>query len=109
MARSQSDALETETICTLLSNETRRSVLCYLHTVERATTRELNRNATRLSDGAGTDVPHRSDRRAGIIALVHDHLPRLDAHGVIDYDRPEAEATLGPNFAAIEPFVERLE
>ena len=39
------------------------------------------------------------------LALSHNHFPKLDDHGLVDWD-PEAETlTRGPRFGEIEPFL----
>lgn len=109
MSQYRSETRETDTIFALLSNATRRSVLCYLSDAERATARELARHltsGTRDADGPDS-IPE--SRQAVVTALVHDHLPRLAERDIVAYDGPPNEVTLGPNFDAIEPFVDRLE
>lgn len=106
MSQSQTETLEIEAIHALFSSCTRRAVLRRLRRVERTTVSALGRDVTDCTGGreAGS-----SNRRDVTIALIHNHLPRLDAHDVVEYDRSEQTVTPGPNFDEIEPFLDRFE
>lgn len=106
MSQSRRRTLEIRTILTLLSNDTRRAVLHRLRRVERTTVPALGRHVTDRSDGRGQASPNRRDTT---IALVHNHLPRLDTHDVVEYDRSEGTVTPGPNFDEIATFLDRVE
>ncbi|WP_226479280.1 DUF7344 domain-containing protein [Natrinema amylolyticum] len=106
MAQSQSGILEMDTVFTILSDTTQRSLLWYLSDVEQATVRELTAHLASSNDGGDR---HHESRRQAHVTLVHDHLPRLAADGVVDYDRSANDVTIGPNFDEVEPFVSRLE
>ncbi|MGQ3413501.1 DUF7344 domain-containing protein [Natrinema sp. LN54] len=109
MSRHRSETLETDAVFVILSNATRRSVLCYLSDVERATARELAGHLTSGTRDADSPDSIAESRQAVVTALVHKHLPRLAEHDIVAYDGPPDEVTLGSNFDAIEPFVDRLE
>ncbi|QLG48014.1 DUF7344 domain-containing protein [Natrinema halophilum] len=107
MSHPKSERLEIDTVYTLLSNATRRAVLCRLHAVERTTTRELVRY---LTDSERGDASSDIDGPGWVASrLIHDHLPRLDDLDVIDYGGPDGEVAVGPAFDGVEPFVARLE
>jgi len=107
--RSQSNTLDIETIYTLLSNGTARAVLEILRTVDRTTPEELGRRLASSDHDHETADKGPTTRRAITIALVHNHLPRLDTHDVVDYRHQDGEVTRGEHFGDLEPFLERLE
>jgi hypothetical protein len=51
-----------------------------------------------------------SDEAAGRrrIRLQHVHLPKLEAHGLIEWDRDDDEVSKGPQFEEIRPLLELL-
>lgn len=104
----QSATLERETVYSLLSDSVREYLLCYLSVVERTTTSEAAERiaAWKRETAVGTTDDVSS---AVTIELVHNHLPRLDQHDVIDYDRSAEEITPGSNFEDVEPYVADLD
>lgn len=67
-----------------------------------------------LKEGAAeteTDVILRgtSDVDEAEIELVHNHLPKLEEAGYIEWDRETGEISKGPRFEEIEPIIELLE
>ncbi|WP_222918820.1 hypothetical protein [Natrinema sp. SYSU A 869] len=107
MAQTRQATLETDTVFTILSNTTHRSLLWYLSAVERATVRELAGHLAPSNDD-GSDSRLESHQSA-LVALTHDHLPRLAAYGVVDYDRSADDVTIGPNFDEVKPFLTQFE
>ncbi|WP_254523886.1 DUF7344 domain-containing protein [Natrinema caseinilyticum] len=107
MSYARSHSLESATVHALLSNETRRGTLRRLNAVERTTTRDLVRYL--VSDHRAVEVGEHVDPRALTIRLIHDHLPRLADHGVVDYEDPDGEIRPGPTFGDVAPFVAPLE
>ncbi|WP_049890820.1 winged helix-turn-helix domain-containing protein [Natrinema versiforme] len=102
------DPREIDAVFALLSNATRRSVLRYLVDAEETTARELARTLTMEAPDSDTRAIDDS-RQVVATALVHNHLPRLDEYDIVEYDGTPDEVTPGPNFDAVEPFVEPLE
>jgi len=98
-----------ETIHTLLSSEAVRAVITVLRTVNRTTPKELSRQIASSEHSYGTADAGPTTRRSISIALVHNHLPRLDAHDVVDYRHRDGVVTPGANFDDLESFLERLE
>ncbi|RZV10608.1 hypothetical protein BDK88_1778 [Natrinema hispanicum] len=109
MPRPQSPTLDVETIHTLLSSGTRRAVLESLRTVDRTTPKELSRQIASSEHNYRTADAGSTTRRSVSIALVHNHLPRLDAHDVVDYRHQDGVVMPGANFDDLESFLERLE
>ena len=42
------------------------------------------------------------------IGLVHNHLPRLADHGIVDYDLRSGDIVLEPGFEDLEPLLEQF-
>lgn len=75
-------------IFTALSNRRRRYVLYYLEHAEPATISEIARHVVAWeTDTPPAAIDDESDPvRHVLVALYHDHLPRLDDLGLIEYD-----------------------
>jgi hypothetical protein len=78
----------------LLSNEHRRRTIQLLRSEDGVTTLEelLDEFVERGSDGDGTADRDRLHRQ-----LVHCHLPKLDAHEVLEYDHENGTVRYRPN------------
>lgn len=98
MSQSQSKTLESQTIWTLLSNPTRQSVLDVLRTIERGTPEELAHRIVSSDRDLERDGSGPAAQRTITVALVHNHLPKLEAHDVVDYGGPGSAVTPGENF-----------
>lgn len=107
MSQSQPKTLEAETVWTLCSHPTRRSVLDVLRTADRVTPRELARCIVSSDRGPESDGSGSTARRAITVALVHNHLPRLEAHDVVDYGGSGAAVTAGENFDDLVSVLDR--
>ncbi|MFA9416881.1 hypothetical protein [Natrinema sp. HArc-T2] len=109
MSRSQSTTLDSETVHTLLSSGTVRAVITVLRTVDRTTPDELSRRLTSSEHNSGTGDAGPTTRRSTTIALVHNHLPRLDAHDVVDYRQQDGVITPGENFDDLESVLDQFD
>lgn len=109
MSHSQSKPLESETIWTLCSNPIRQSVLDVLRTVERATPEELAHRLVQSDRDLESDGSGPTAQRPITIALIHNHLPRLDAHDVVDYRGPETAVTPGEHFDDLVSVLDRID
>jgi len=109
VSRSQSSTLDIDTIYGLLSSGTVRAVLETLRTVDRTTPDELSRRFASSEHNDGTVDTGPTTRRSITIALVHNHLPRLDAHDVVDYRHQDGVITPGVNFDDLESFLDHFE
>ena len=93
---------------TLLSDSRRRYLLYALsesgrHTVDELARRLLERERTGLTNaGAGSE----SKRERIVTELVHNHLPRLADHDVVDYCADRETVEPGIAFDDVEPFLE---
>lgn len=78
----------------IVSHHHRRALVCYLERGDTVSVAEATRRlATRDRQSAEDDSvePTRQQLR---LELVHDHLPRLDDHDVLEYDPGANEVTL---------------
>lgn len=49
--------------------------------------------------------PRGDDPREAELALIHNHLPRLEKGGFIEWDRDSGTISKGPDFDTIEPLL----
>ncbi|MFP8951425.1 hypothetical protein ACLI4Z_00440 [Natrialbaceae archaeon A-arb3/5] len=77
----------------ILANPRRRYLLCQLASGERTTVDELVRKLLRWERDEPLEEIEPSVRNRLRISLVHNHLPRLDEHDVIEY-APQAETVV---------------
>ena len=84
----------------LLSNAYRRQILYTLRDGEddTATTGEL---ADAVLTAGLADARDRT-----LASLIHTHLPKLDDHGVVEYDRDDGVVSRADSVSRIEPFLE---
>jgi hypothetical protein len=96
----------------LLADDTRRRLLIQL--CDQASVDVSGEVLTRSGSGAASV---RSDRERSVgreptdtraIELHHHHLPKLDSHGVIEWDREARTVSRGPEFGEVRPFLELL-
>ncbi|RKD98269.1 DUF7344 domain-containing protein [Halopiger aswanensis] len=94
MTASQPSELDLETAYELLAHPYRQQLLRSVAPDERRSVAALVDEiaARECSDSVG-ELDH-SVRQRIEIELVHDHLPRLDHHGVVDYDHESKEVVL---------------
>lgn len=88
----------TDAYLTLLSNARRRAVLLSIY--------------DRGSDGEPIPVEEAlpGPISASVeVSLNHNHLPKLEEHGVVRWDREAGTVAAGPAFGAIEPFLDCLD
>lgn len=78
----ESDALSTDEVYELLSVPRRRYVLAYLWWVDGAVSKTTLAFHVATGEGGAAD-----EYECVRETLVHNHLPKLDDFGVVDYDR----------------------
>lgn len=49
-----------------------------------------------------------ADPVSHLVAMKYDHIPELEAYGIIDWNVSRHEITPGPNFDQIEPVLEKI-
>ncbi|AGB38801.1 DUF7344 domain-containing protein [Natronococcus occultus] len=90
-----------ETVALLADTERQHVLAALFDTDDHVTVDALAAQLAARRTRAGAPARDRAELR-----LVHDHLPRLAAHGVIEYDRARGEVVLED--AALEPFLTDL-
>lgn len=84
----------------LLSDDYRRYVLYYLNENGDAPIEELATYIRERESGEAVD----DDALHGLVVqLHHNHLPRLDDAGMVDYEEGRMRARLGPNATDLSP------
>lgn len=99
----QTETLEPELVYSLLADRVRTDLLRHLSQADRTTvSTAADRIVDRYQEATGSVSV---DRTVITVQLIHNHLPRLDLHGVVAYDRSSNVVRPGPNFGDLEPFV----
>ena len=98
--------METHEVFALLADTDRQYVLMeLLETDGRATVGTLaDQLAARRRNHADENHADELERDRAKLRLVHNHLPRLADHGVIEYDRERGIVAL-EDAAALEPYL----
>jgi DNA-binding MarR family transcriptional regulator len=86
---------ELDRIFDILSHHNRRLVLVLLQ--ENATTTEADVMCHTIRDKHSVQV-----------SLIHNHLPKLEEAGYIEWDRDSTKIWRGPQFNEIEPILELI-
>lgn len=82
----------------ILSNHHRRRIV----------TRLEEQNPRDMDEFDLEEIAGGSELDGETIDLIHNHLPRLDESGFIDWDRERQVVTRGPRFTEIEPLIELM-
>lgn len=94
MTQSETTALDPGTVRTIVSHRYRRYLLLELEATEPTPVDDLVRRLAARDPEHASGSLDRSARREIAIGLVHNHLPRLDAHDVLEYDPESNEVVL---------------
>ncbi len=101
------DGPSSESIYGLLADRRRRYALHYLKQQdEPVTLRELAEQVAAWENGKPVDALRSQERKRVYIALYQSHLPSMDREGIIEYDADRGVATLAPEFADIDIYLE---
>ncbi|PSQ48749.1 hypothetical protein BRD15_04745 [Halobacteriales archaeon SW_6_65_15] len=87
----------------LLQDARRRGVL---YTVKRNGETSVEEVAHRIAAWESADDQRATEPKAVETSLVHSHLPKLDAAGVIDYDSKRGSVELAADATGLEPFLQ---
>jgi len=87
----------------LLRNARRRGVLYTLKRNERMSVGTL---ASRIAAWQSEESERAPDAGSVEMSLVHSHLPKLDAAGVVEYDRDEQVVELTDAASDLDPLLE---
>lgn len=91
-----------------LSDPRRRYVLYLLLENEQANVENLSLQIAAWENDVSVSAVSAADHRAVRVGLVHNHLPRLAEHDVIEYDRRSGDLVRGDRFESIRPVVEQV-
>jgi hypothetical protein len=90
--------LSTETVCELISNARRRAVIQHIAALDTGQTVEMG-DLARTIAGEEHDIPPATvsaeQRKTVYVSLLQNHLPKLDAAGVVDWNDRSGEVTHG--------------
>ena len=91
----------------LLGDRHRRYLLYQLQNTGQGTVESLaSRIATVDPETADGDLE--TARQQIYVSLVHNHLPRLADHGVLEYDLRSGDVVLSDGFTDLEPLLEQF-
>lgn len=96
-----------DSIFALLADPRRRRLLYHLLETEYANAGTLSRRLAAFEAGTSVRAVDDDDSRQVGISLVHDHLPRLAAHGLVEFDARSGDVVTADGFEDVRPFVER--
>ncbi|WP_049927472.1 DUF7344 domain-containing protein [Halopiger goleimassiliensis] len=91
----------------LLSHRRRRRLLYLLLETDRRSVENVAHRLAVVESEDSTDAEDEDARRRLAISLHHDHLPRLEEYGIIEYDVDRRTIAVADGFDEIRPFVER--
>lgn len=92
----------------ILSNPRRRFLLYRFLENDRANLTEIALQIAAWEKGTSIeDVSENLHQRIEIV-LVHNHLPRLADHGVIEYDRRSGDIVVRDGFEELRPVIDQI-
>lgn len=104
------DPLEPDDIYHLLQTRRRRDVLRYLHADDgRVRLRELAEQIAAWEAETTVENLTSSQRQRVYISLYQTHLPKLDTHGIIEYDKDRGTIEPTPRVSELVPYLTGLE
>lgn len=102
--------VDTETLdvaCELLADSRRRTVLFYFRSSEVGSIEELSEEIVDREREESPETVSDEVRQEVGVSLVHNHLPHLDSHGVIEFDVRSGAVVRSDAYQRIRPIVER--
>jgi DNA-binding transcriptional ArsR family regulator len=104
--QSQPRELTASAVFDLLSNERRRSVIHFLLEEPETTVRELSRHVAAWENDVELSAVSATQRKRVYTGLHQTHLPRLDEHGVLEYDFNRGDVRATERLELFEPYFE---
>ena len=101
------DSLSLDGIYGLLAASRRRYILYYVSENERTSVEELSLQVTAWENDEPVSAVGESDRRDVVVSLRHAHLPKLESHGVVEYDERSGKVVTVDGFETLWRSVER--
>ena len=108
MQRPPGDATNIDTIYSLLGKSRRRYLLYQLLDREHGNVEELSLQIAAWEAEDSMEAVDEEFRQRVYVSLVHNHLPRLADHGVVDYDLRSGDVVKRDGFADLEPILEQF-
>lgn len=108
MHRPNGAAVDIDAIYTLLGSSRRRYLLYQLLAREHGNVEELSLQIAAWEAESSIDAVDEERRQRVYVALVHNHLPRLADHDVVDYDLRSGDVVKRDGFADLEPVLEQF-
>lgn len=106
-AKGKSTELVDEEIHNILRNERRRHTITYLREADdKVSVRDLAEHIAEIE--TDTSPPPRNARNSAYISLHQTHLPKLDTHGIVEYDTTGKAVTLGDEIHQLEPYLDGI-
>lgn len=106
-ADSAPSELSLDDIYHLLQTKRRRDVLRYLRDAEgRVQLRELAEQVAAWEQETTVDDLSSSERQRVYISLYQSHLPKLDTHGIVDYDKDRGWVEATPLTDRLDSYLE---
>lgn len=90
----------------ILRNDRRRLAITCLQDAEQnsLSVRELSEQVAALE--TGEEPPPRNKRQSVYVSLHQTHLPKLDSHGIVNYDSDSKLVSLGERVREVEVYME---
>ncbi|WP_130499874.1 DUF7344 domain-containing protein [Natrinema hispanicum] len=99
--------LSLDEIYHLLQTQRRRDVLRYLRTADdRVRLRDLAEQVAAWEQETTVDNLTSDERQRVYISLYQSHLPKLDNHGIVDYDKDRGWVEPTPHAKQLRPYLE---
>ncbi|WP_232688290.1 DUF7344 domain-containing protein [Halobacterium zhouii] len=102
--RPENEALSRDQVFHLLQNQRRRGVLRYLENAatDRVRMRDVAEAIAAAEHGTSVDALSSKQRQRVYVPLYQNHLPKLDAEGVLDYEQDRGFVERRPAAAQLE-------
>lgn len=96
-----------DAIYEFLSAARRRYILYYLLENGNGNIDGLSIQIAAWEAGIPVTAVSKNDRKSITVSLLHDHVPRLADHEVVEYDARSGDVVMGSRFEDVRSFVER--
>ena len=93
----------------LLSESRRRYLLYHFLENDWANVENLSRRIAAWEGDTAVRAVDEDDREKVAVSLVHNHLPRLADHDVVEYDSRSGDVVTANGFEELRPFVEQAQ
>ncbi|WP_276255351.1 DUF7344 domain-containing protein [Halomontanus rarus] len=107
METTERGTLDLDTVQTLLGQSQRRYLLYHLMENDCGNVEELSLQIAAWEHDESVETVDEDARERVVISLVHNHLPRLADHDIVEYDLRSGDIVLTDGFEDLEPFVDQ--